>query len=80
MDKFINLFFNKFKISLEIKKNNISKKIITFQDIAENKSIVEKIYDKDFKLLGYEKYNKNKSLFNNFIHTKLFAFYYQNNF
>ena len=57
MDKFINLFFNKFKISLEIKKNNISKKIITFQDIAEN-----------------------KSLFNNFIHTKLFAFYYQNNF
>ncbi|MDB2591999.1 sulfotransferase family protein [Candidatus Pelagibacter bacterium] len=61
LDKFINNFKDRFKVNLDIKVQNTSNKHITFEKIEKNKSImekIEKIYDKDFELLGYNKLNK----------------------
>ena len=56
-----NYFKDRFKVNLDIKLQNTSNKHITFEKIEKNKSImekIEKIYDKDFELLGYNKLNK----------------------
>ena len=61
VQKLIDTFKKKFNINLDIKQYNQSNKHITFEEIAEKKSLIEKIeiiYGRDFELLGYKKINK----------------------
>jgi len=61
ISKFVNFFKDKYKINLDIKKYNLSNKHIIFEKIAKNRSIIEKIekiYSRDFDLLGYKKLDR----------------------
>ena len=61
ISKFVNDFKEKYKINLDIKKYNLSNKHIVFEKIAKNRSIIEKIekiYGRDFELLGYKKLDR----------------------
>ena len=61
VQKLIDTFKKKFNINLDIKQYNQSNKHITFEEIAEKKSLIEKIeiiYGRDFELLGYKKISK----------------------
>ena len=59
--KLVNVFKDRFKVNLDIKRNNVSNKYTFFEKIEKNKSIIEKIekiYDRDFELLGYKKLDR----------------------
>lgn len=61
ISNFVNNFKEKYKINLDIKKYNSSNKHIVFEKIAKNRSIIEKIekiYGRDFELLGYKKLDR----------------------
>lgn len=61
MKKFISHFSKQYDVNLKIEKLNVSKKILFFQDIKNNKEIIEKIeniYARDFDLFDYQKISR----------------------
>ena len=55
--KLINVFKDRFKVNLDIKRDNVRNKQSFFEKIKKKKYIIKKIeniYCRDFELLGYK--------------------------